>query len=121
VAALQVLADRSPVPVDVRGDVPRLADPVEAALFFVCSEALTNAVKHAAASRVAVELGIEGEGVILTIADDGCGGADPRRGSGLRGLADRVEALGGRLRLESPAQGGTRVVTEIPRTPALPV
>ena len=120
VPALRVLADRSPIPVDVRGDVPRLSEPVEAALFFVCSEALTNAAKHADASRVSVELGGDGDGVVLTIADDGRGGADPSRGSGLRGLVDRVEALGGKLRLESPALGGTRVVAEVPIEPASP-
>ena len=122
VPALRVLADRSPIPVDVRGDVPRLPDPVEAALFFVCSEALTNAAKHADASYVSVELGFDGEQVVLAIADDGRGGADPSRGSGLRGLADRVEALGGSLRLESPPRDGTRVVAEVPTEPAaLPV
>ena len=120
VPALRVLADRSPIPVDVHGDVPRLSDPVEAALFFVCSEALTNAAKHADASRVSVELGADGDGIVLTIVDDGRGGADPSRGSGLRGLADRVEALGGRLRLESPSRGGTRVVAEVPTEPASP-
>ena len=114
VPALRVLAERSPIPVDVRGDVPRLSDPVEAALFFVCSEALTNAAKHADASRVSVELGGDGDGVVLTIADDGRGGADPSRGSGLRGLADRVEALGGSLRLESPARARARSSSRVP-------
>ena len=92
VPALRVLAARSSIPVDVHGDAPRLSEPVEAALFFVCSEALTNAAKHAAASRISVELGANADAVLLTIADDGRGGADPSRGSGLRGLGDRVEA-----------------------------
>jgi signal transduction histidine kinase len=118
--ALHVLAGRSPIPVDVRGDVPRLSEPVEAALFFVCAEALTNAAKHADASRVSVELSVDGDGIVLTIVDDGRGGADPSRGSGLRGLADRVEALGGQLRLESPPRGGTRVVAEVPTEPTSP-
>ena len=69
---------------------------------------------------MSVELRSDGDGVVLTIADDGRGGADPSRGSGLRGLADRVEALGGRLRLESPPRGGTRVVAEVPTEPASP-
>jgi signal transduction histidine kinase len=112
--ALRVLADRSPIPVDVRGGVPRLSEPVEAALFFVCSEALTNAAKHADPSRVSIELSIDADGVVLAIADDGRGGADPSRGSGLRGLADRVEALGGRLRIESPQGAGTLLVARVP-------
>ena len=120
VPALRVLAARSSIPVDVHGDAPRLSDPVEAALFFVCSEALTNAAKHAAASRISVELGANADAVLLTIADDGRGGADPSRGSGLRGLVDRVEALGGRLRVESPPTRGTRVVAEVPTEPAAP-
>jgi signal transduction histidine kinase len=117
VAALRLLAARSPFPVEVHGAAPRLPPPSEAALFFVCSEALANAVKHADASRVAIELSADEDGVALAVTDDGRGGADPSRGSGLRGLADRVEALGGRLRLESPPQGGTRVVAVVPDGP----
>jgi signal transduction histidine kinase len=112
--ALRVLAERSPIPVEVRGDAPRLSEPVEAALFFVCSEALTNAAKHADASSVAVALASEGGGVRLTIADDGTGGADPSRGSGLRGLVDRVEALGGKLQIASVLGEGTRLVATVP-------
>jgi signal transduction histidine kinase len=112
--ALAVLAERSPVPVQVGGGVGRLSEPIEAALFFVCSESLANVAKHSAASRVSIHSGAEGGRVIVTISDDGIGGADPSRGSGLRGLADRVEALGGRLTVESPPSAGTRVVVELP-------
>jgi signal transduction histidine kinase len=113
--ALALLAERSPVPVEVRGGVERLPAPVEAALFFVCSEALANTAKHARASRVSIKAKEHGPEVVVTVTDDGIGGASPSRGSGLRGLADRVEALGGRLSVESPAGGGTRVVVELSR------
>jgi signal transduction histidine kinase len=111
--ALRLLADRSPVPVEVRGRIARIPESIEAAFFFVCAEALTNVAKHARASHASIELREEGAYALATIEDDGVGGASPGQGSGLRGLADRVEALGGRLRLESPPGGGTRVVAEI--------
>ncbi len=111
--ALGVLAERSPVPVDLTGEVARLPGPVETGLFFVCSEALANAAKHARASRISIDVRHERERVVVTIADDGVGGASAARGSGLRGLADRVRALGGELRLESPPGAGTRVRAEI--------
>ena len=120
VPALRVLADRSPIPVEVSGDAPRLSEPVDAALFFVCSEALTNAAKHADATRVRVELGTDRDGVVLTIADDGRGGADPSRGSGLRGLRDRVEALGGASAREPPRAArvsSPRFPPSLPRPP----
>jgi signal transduction histidine kinase len=113
-AALAQLAGRSSIPVALRGSVGRLATSVEAALFFVCSEALTNVARHAGASRATIELEAEPGRVSVTVADDGAGGADPSAGSGLRGLADRVEALGGRLTTSSPPGGGTRIVAEIP-------
>lgn len=112
--ALAVLAERSSVLVEIRGEVGRLPEPVEAALFFVCSEALANAAKHAEATRASIELKEERGRVVVSIEDDGVGGAAPGRGTGLRGLADRVEALGGRLRVESPPGAGTLVVAEIP-------
>jgi len=112
--ALIILAERSPVPVDVTGEVKRLREPVEAALFFVCSEALANTAKHAGASRVRIEARTELERVVVEVSDDGVGGANPSHGSGLRGLADRVDALGGTLRIHSPAGSGTVVVAEIP-------
>ena len=90
------------------------AAPIEAALYFVCSEGLANAVKHAGASRISIGVGAEQGRVALSVADDGVGGADADAGSGLRGLADRVEALGGRLHLRSAAGAGTRLVAELP-------
>jgi signal transduction histidine kinase len=117
VPALSLLAERAPVPVEIKGEVGRLPEPIEAALFFVCTEALTNVAKHALASRAWVELMEERGRVVATIVDDGIGGANPGHSSGLRGLADRVEALGGRLLVESPRTGGTRLVVEI-RVPA---
>jgi signal transduction histidine kinase len=114
VPALALLAGRSTIPVAVEGTIERLPEPIEAALFFVCSEALANVAKHAAASRASIDLREEPGGVSVTVVDDGVGGANPGHGSGLRGLADRVEALGGRLSVESPPGGGTRIVGELP-------
>ena len=113
-AALTDLAAQSPVPVTV--DVPpgRWPPTVEAAVYFVCSEALANVAKYAEASRVTIHVEENRDRVRARVVDDGVGGADPSAGSGLRGLADRVEALGGRLRVNSPAGGGTRLTAEIP-------
>ena len=85
---------------------------IEAAVYFLCSEALTNVAKYAHASHVTVER--SEDQVTAIVEDDGVGGADPTRGSGLRGLADRVEALGGRLHLESPPRAGTRLAATLP-------
>ena len=112
--ALFALAERSPVPaVVVATPDERLPEPVEQAAYFVVSEALANAAKHAGAAQVTIEARVVGSALIVDVADDGVGGADPR-GSGLRGLADRVAATGGRLRLASPPAGGTRVTAELP-------
>jgi signal transduction histidine kinase len=113
-AALQLLAARSTVPVSI-GATPdrRLAPEIEAAAYYVAAEGLTNAAKHASASRVKISAERENGMLVVEVADDGCGGADPS-GAGLRGLADRVEAHGGRLRVEGEAGEGTRVVAEIP-------
>ena len=92
--ALAELADRTPLSVEVRSDVGRLSPAVEAAVYFVCAEALTNAAKHAAAQRVAIGVTREQDGVVVVVADDGHGGADPA-GSGLRGLIDRVNPSAG--------------------------
>ena len=113
-AALPELASRSSVPVELRADVGRAPAPVEAAAYFVCAEALTNVAKYARAARVTIEARREPGRLVVAIADDGAGGADPARGSGLRGLADRVEALGGRLSVESPPGAGTRLEAELP-------
>lgn len=113
-AALELLAQRSSLPVALTGQVGRLPETVEAALYFVCSEALANAAKHAAASRVTIEVREEPDRAVVSVADDGVGGANASPGSGLRGLADRTEALGGSLRIESPPRAGTRLIAEIP-------
>ena len=113
-AALPELASRSSVPVELRADAGRAPAPVEAAAYFVCAEALTNVAKYARAARVTIEARREPGRLVVAIADDGAGGADPARGSGLRGLADRVEALGGRLSVESPPGAGTRLEAELP-------
>jgi len=113
--ALDALALRSTVPTAVSCEPgPRLPEPIEFAAYFVASEALANITKYARATAATVRLVRTGTGVVIAITDDGVGGADPARGSGLRGLADRVEALDGSLRLSSPAGGGTVVTAELP-------
>ncbi|MFG1625287.1 sensor histidine kinase [Kribbella sp. NPDC049227] len=112
-AALPVLAARAPLQVELAVSVGRLPPAVEAALFFVCSEALTNIAKHANATRVQVTVEPCPVGVVTTVIDDGVGGADPR-GSGLRGLADRVEALNGHFAVGDGPGGGTLVLARIP-------
>jgi signal transduction histidine kinase len=113
-AALEALAGRSPVPVDLAPPEERLPGPVEAAAYYVVSEALANVAKYAQASLVRVSVAQRNGAAVVEVVDDGVGGADPAAGSGLRGLADRVEALGGRLHVESPPAAGTRVQAEIP-------
>jgi signal transduction histidine kinase len=113
-AALADLARRAPVPVRVSVGAWRFPAVVEAAAYFVCAEALTNVAKYACASCVRVDLLHDAGRLVVQIVDDGAGGADPDRGSGLRGLADRVEALGGQLSVESRPGTGTRVVARIP-------
>lgn len=114
-AALESLADRTPLPVTVLA-VPdgRLPAPIEGAAYFVACEALANAVKHAGATAISIRAEQRNGSLVVEVRDDGVGGADLGRGSGLRGLADRVEAHGGRLRVESPAGGGTTVIGEVP-------
>jgi signal transduction histidine kinase len=92
----------------------RLPDQVEVAAYYAVSEALANAAKHARASAVQVELGADDAMVRLTVRDDGIGGADPAQGSGLVGLSDRIEAVGGTLDVTSPTGGGTTLLIEIP-------
>ncbi len=114
--ALESLAARAPVPVRLAIDLPgRLDQSVEVAAYYVVCESLTNVGKHAQASSVTVHLSKKDGAVTIEVVDDGCGGADTERGTGLRGLADRVEALGGRLRVWTPVGGGTRVRAELPR------
>jgi signal transduction histidine kinase len=113
--ALKTLAARAQVPVRLTVDLDaRLPERQEVAAYFVVSESLTNIAKYACASSAAVDVRRVDGRLVVEVVDDGVGGADTRRGSGLRGLADRVEALGGRLRVWSPAGGGTRVEAEIP-------
>src|SRR5262249_51829791 len=112
--ALASLAERAVVRIELEVTAGRLPQPVEAAGSLACSEAIANAAKHAPASTVAVSVAVVGERATIAVADDGPGGADPARGSGLRGLADRVEALGGTLRVESPPGRGTRLTVELP-------
>jgi signal transduction histidine kinase len=113
--ALQTLARRSAVPVRLDLDLDRrLPEQVELAVYYVVNEALTNTAKHARASAVHVELDMPDTVVRLVIRDDGIGGADPAEGSGLTGLRDRIEALGGRLEVASPAGNGTTLLIEIP-------
>jgi PAS domain S-box-containing protein len=113
-AALEALVMRVPLAVDLEA-LPdrRLPEPVEAAAFYVVAEALANVHKHARAGRVVVRATIDGERLDVSVLDDGVGGADAD-GHGLRGLADRVEALGGRLAVDSPAGRGTRLRAEVP-------
>jgi signal transduction histidine kinase len=113
--ALRTLARRSPIPVelDITADT-RLPEPIEVAAYFVASEALANATKHAQASRVDVSLATRNRSLLLSIRDDGVGGADPGRGSGLVGLTDRVEALGGSIRVRSRPGDGTHITAELP-------
>ncbi len=113
--ALETLAERASVPVEVEVDLDRrLPGPVEVAIFYVVSESLANVAKHGGASAVTVRVGYSGDAVVVEVADNGVGGADDKRGSGLRGLSDRVEALDGRLVVESPAGAGTRVLAMMP-------
>jgi PAS domain S-box-containing protein len=113
--ALRTLARRSPIPVelDVAPDA-RLPEPIEVAAYYVASEALANAAKHAHASRVEVSLAPRNGSLLLSIRDDGSGGADPGRGSGLIGLTDRVDALGGTIEMESPVGRGTMLRVTLP-------
>jgi signal transduction histidine kinase len=113
--ALRTLARRSAVPVDL--DVTataRCPEPIEVAAYYVASEALANAMKHAQASRVEISLATRDGSLLLSVRDDGVGGADPARGSGLTGLADRVEALGGSIDVRSAAGAGTHITVDLP-------
>jgi signal transduction histidine kinase len=111
--ALAALARRAPIPVELTVCRERLPVPVEATAYFVAGEALANVVKHAHASRATIGVTRANGRVTIEVADDGVGGVDAG-GTGLRGLRDRVEALDGRLRVESPAVGGTRITAAIP-------
>ena len=112
-AALESLASRAPLPVDVRATLEqRLPAAVETAAYFAVSEALANVVKHAGAGLVAVDVRVAHGRLVIDVSDDGCGGA-----TGLRGISDRVGALDGRVEIDSPPGAGTRVHVEIPSRP----
>ncbi|GAA1616533.1 MULTISPECIES: sensor histidine kinase [Kribbella] len=113
--AVRMLARRSKLPVEVTVDVPaRLPEPVEAAAYYVVCEALTNAAKHADASAAVVDVRLERDRLRLSVRDDGRGGADPAKGSGLVGLADRIATLDGTLAVESPSGKGTTLTATLP-------
>ena len=113
--ALDALAARAPVPIDVTAlPEERLSPSVEAAAYYVVAESITNIAKYAHASGATVSIGRANGAATVIVSDDGVGGADPASGSGLRGLAARVEALNGRLDIDSPPGGGTRITAEIP-------
>jgi signal transduction histidine kinase len=112
--ALEGVAARAPLPVELRVSRERMQPAVESAIYFTVAEALTNVAKHAEATRATVTVDVESARVVAEISDDGAGGAGLAAGSGLRGLADRVAALSGRLELDSPPGAGTRVRAVIP-------
>ena len=112
--ALRELASRSPIPVVVRDAPERFSSELEAAAYFIASEGLTNAVKHASAQRVILEFAREHGQLVLTVSDDGTGGADARRGSGLLGLIDRARAHGGSLTIDSTPGTGTQLTASLP-------
>ena len=119
--ALRALARRSAIPVDLDITIDvRPAEPIEVAAYFVASEALANAAKHSQASHIDVSLEQRDQSLLLSVRDDGVGGADTARGSGLVGLMDRVEAFGGSIRVDSRPGKGTQITAELPLELELP-
>jgi signal transduction histidine kinase len=113
--ALEVLADHAHLPVELTAHIPsRLPSTVEAVVYYVAAEGLTNIAKYAHATAATLRLDANNKNVVFSVRDNGAGGADPNRGTGLRGLADRVEALGGKLELKSPPGQGTLLTASIP-------
>jgi signal transduction histidine kinase len=113
--ALQAIGSRSHVPVQLEVDLEDRPPPaVEAAAYYVVAESLANAQKHAQASSIRVEVRQDGTSLVVQVTDDGVGGAEASAGSGLVGLADRVEALGGTIEVAGPPGGGTRISARIP-------
>jgi signal transduction histidine kinase len=118
-SAIADLATRCPVPVETVLGTRRRFDPAaESTLYFVCAEALVNVAKHARAGQARVELAERADGPEVTVVDDGVGGAVVAAGSGLRGLVDRVEALGGSIAIQSLPGQGTTVVARVPGRPS---
>jgi signal transduction histidine kinase len=115
-AALATLAERASVLPVTLTQVPesRLPDPIEAAIYYLVAEAVTNVAKYAQATEATVAVERSNGMATVVVSDDGVGGAEPNTGSGLVGLTDRVEALGGRLRIDSPPGRGTCITAEIP-------
>jgi signal transduction histidine kinase len=116
-AALAGVAARSPLPVSLRVSPARFAPATESASYFTVAEALTNVAKHARASHASVSVDVDDDTVTAEIVDDGIGGADTTSGSGLRGLIDRLDALGGTLSIDSPRGGPTIIRARVPSTP----
>jgi signal transduction histidine kinase len=115
VPALRTLARRSATPVKLEVTThARLPEQIEVAAYFLTSEILANATKHAQASRIELSLATRDDRLLLTIRDNGIGGADPQRGSGLVGLTDRVEALNGSICVRSRPGEGTQIIAELP-------
>jgi signal transduction histidine kinase len=116
-AAVRALAQRSPLPVEVSiGLSDRLPASLEANAYYIVSEALTNVAKHADASVARVDVKAQGAELAIRIRDDGIGGADPTGGSGLSGIQDRVQAIGGTVRMSSPAGCGTTLTIQLSMT-----
>jgi signal transduction histidine kinase len=113
-SALESLTAGGDIPVTLDVGTQELPEPIELAAYFIVSESLTNANKYAGASAVEIRVAPEAQAVLIEIVDDGRGGADPASGTGLRGLADRIEALGGRLEIDSPPGTGTRISARLP-------
>jgi signal transduction histidine kinase len=113
-SALESLTVGSETPISLDVAAGELPDDVELAAYFIVSESLTNARKYADAGAVRVRVAPVDDALLVEIADDGCGGADPTAGTGLRGLADRIDTLGGRLEVDSPPGAGTRVSARLP-------
>jgi signal transduction histidine kinase len=112
--ALRAIADRTTMPMAISVEADGLPAHIEAAAYFVCAEGVANVVKYASAAHIRMAVRAEAGILRVEVEDDGVGGADLGGGSGLRGLADRVEALGGTLRVESPPGAGTRLTADIP-------
>jgi signal transduction histidine kinase len=113
-SALESLTAACEIPATLDVDAQELPEQIELAAYFIVGESLTNASKYAGASAVEIRVASDAQAVLVEIVDDGCGGADPGSGTGLRGLADRIEALGGRLEVNSPPGIGTRISARLP-------
>jgi signal transduction histidine kinase len=116
--ALDAVAQRLPIRVEISAPLDRLPENIEATVYYIVSEALTNVAKHANADEAKVSIGVDNSTLRFEITDDGRGGADPSAGSGILGLRDRAEAVGGTLFVISPPGQGTRVTAQIPLNPS---